>query len=101
VSRAIRFTCSAGRQIDAALDWWARNRTMAPTLLADELDHAISLITSFPDSGIPARAARLQAVRRMILPRSHYALYYRLLNVVVEVVALWHQHRDSEPDETV
>lgn len=42
--------------------------TMAPTMLADELDHAISLIISFPDSGIPARAARLEAVRRMILP---------------------------------
>jgi len=99
VSRAIRFTSSAGRQIHAALDWWARNRAMAPTLLADELDHAISLITSFPGSGIPARAFRLEAVRRTILPRSRYALYYRLRNDVVEVVALWHQHRGSSPDE--
>lgn len=101
MSLAIRFTPSAERQIGAALDWWARNRTMAPTLLADELDHAISLITSFPDSGIPARASRIEAVRRVILPRSRYALYYRLRNDVVEVLALWHQHRGSSPDEAV
>jgi toxin ParE1/3/4 len=97
LTRTIRFTRRAARQIDAALRWWAHNRELAPTLLADELDHAISIVTRFPDSGIPARSTDLRGLRRIVMPRSHYALYYRVRNEIVEVVALWHQHRETEP----
>jgi plasmid stabilization system protein ParE len=97
VTHPIRFTKTAGRQIEEALDWWARNRELAPALLASEIDHAISVIARYPESGIPARSPRLAGVRRVLLPRSHYSVYYRLQGGAVEVIAFWHQQRRGEP----
>jgi plasmid stabilization system protein ParE len=89
---------TAQRHIRAAKQWWTKNRPAAPKLLNDELEKAFDLIASQPHIGPPAPNVKTPGVRRFHLARIHYHLYYRPKPTVVEVLALWHVRRGSDPD---
>lgn len=96
----IRFTRRASRQVDDAGQWWHENRSKAPTALRDELERALQLIGSQPDVGARAQNSKLTGVRRILLRRVGYHLYYRLLDTPsrsIQVVALWHTSRGQDP----
>ena len=96
----IRFTRRASRQVDDAGQWWHEHRTKAPAALREELERALQLIGSQPDVGAWARNTRLTGVRRILLRRVGYHLYYRLLDTPsrsIQVVALWHTSRGQGP----
>ena len=85
------------RQIDAAAAWWSEHRPAAPQALAEELAEAYDLIAAQPRIGPSATRARLRGVRRLHLSRVRYYLYYREAGNAIEVLALWHESRGSEP----
>ena len=96
---ALRVTYSAEREIRQALSWWRRNRAASPDLLLEELRRALELITAQPLVGSPLADSTLGAVRKVILVRTRYMLFYRTRNAEhTEVLALWHSSRGRRPN---
>ena len=96
----VSFTRRASKHVDEAGRWWRENRAKAPEALREELDQALQLIASQPDVGAIARNAKLAGVRRILLSRVSYHLYYRSLETParsIQVVALWHASRGEGP----
>jgi plasmid stabilization system protein ParE len=98
---SFRFKTSrrAERQIRAAADWWRKNREKAPDLFAEELESAFVLIEALPNAGEPVRHPRIPGLRRVLLGRVQYFLYYSVSPEaqVVDVLALWHTRRRKGP----
>lgn len=61
---------------------------------------ACTILRSTPGIGVRAADVRLKGVRRLLLSRTGYHLYYRIHEEerVVEVLALWHTSRGTRPD---
>ena len=96
----VLFTPRAGRNAEEAAAWWRENRPKAPKAFSEELERALEFIAAEPGIGARARNARLAGVRRVLLHRVHYYLYYRVVGAserVLEVLAVWHARRGSRP----
>ena len=96
----VNFTVRASRQVAEAERWWRENRTKAPDALRAEVEQALHLIASQPEVGAKAQNATLVGVRRILLGRVSYHLYYRLVDTPirsVHVLALWHASRGRGP----
>jgi plasmid stabilization system protein ParE len=89
----------AQRQIHAAAKWWAENRSAAPALLREELEGAYTLLADFPFAGETVPHSRIAGLRRVLLSRTQYHLYYATPDEegVIEVLALWHTSRGKQP----
>lgn len=70
--------------------WWRANRPAAPELFLLELRATLSIAALSPSLGAPARDVRLRAVRRLILQRTRYHVYYRVAGQMLEVLAVWY-----------
>ena len=95
--RALRITSNAEEQIREAADWWWRNRRGAVALFADQLQRGFDLATTQPYAGVRARDVDLEGVRRLLLSRIRYHLYYTVEGEVVEILAFWHASRGTPP----
>jgi plasmid stabilization system protein ParE len=93
----VRITKRADAHIDQATSWWKTNRPLVPRALEEELKEAFSLLSAQPAIGTPALNAKTKGVRRVHLARVHYYLYYRVLGDEVQILALWHTRRGTEP----
>ena len=89
----------AQRDIREALSWWRANRPKAPRAMTDELRRAFQLLRAQPEVGPRARSRELGGVRRILLSRVHYHVYYRVdrERLVVDVLAVWHSSRGAPP----
>lgn len=95
----IKVTRRAEREIRAGAAWWAANRPKAPDAFGEEIERAFLLLSRQPSLGTPARNTKLAGVRRLLLDRIRYYLYYchRQKPPAVEILALWHTSRGSQP----
>jgi plasmid stabilization system protein ParE len=93
----VRVTRRAQAQIDRAARWWDENRDLAPEAFDQDLAEAFLLLGAEPGVGAPVLNPRAQGVRRLHLARIRYHLYYRMRGAQVEVLALWHTGRGSDP----
>jgi plasmid stabilization system protein ParE len=96
----IGFTRRAAEQTEAAGRWWRQNRTKAPEAFREELEQALQLVASQPEIGAKAQNNRLAGVRRVVMSRVRYHLYYRILEAPtrsIEILALWHASRGNKP----
>ena len=93
----ILFLPPARFHVREAAQWWRENRA-SPELLERELDTALRLLARHPDIGPPV--LQRPGVRRLLLRKTQYHLYYRVDRAagVVRIVALWHTARGSEPE---
>lgn len=87
----------AAAQIREVSDWWKQNRPAAPDLLRSELNRAFDLITRFPGAGAVTPTAEVEGVRRVLMLRTRYHVYYTFSESVVTVLAVWHARRGSSP----
>ena len=89
----------AKAQIRVAEEWWRANRPAAPNAIREELERASRLIAVQPGVGARARNLSLAGVRRLLLARIRYHLYYRVATDPdrIEVLAFWHSIRGSAP----
>lgn len=87
----------AAREIEIINAWWHEHRTSAPGLFASELETMLAALALVPTLGVIARDVRLSGVRRVLLTRSRYHLYYRVSGTTVEVLAIWHARRGAGP----
>ena len=79
--------------------WWKANRTAAPRLFEEELAGAFELIANAPAAGEEWRSQRLPGVRRWLLPKSRYHVYYTAdeQQSVVIVRMVWFASRGRGP----
>jgi hypothetical protein len=83
-------------QVRAVDDWWCWNRLAAPTLFADELANALEMLERGVLFGV-VYPFPLFEVRRFLLPRSRYHVYYSVDGDLVKVRAVWHTSRGKAP----
>jgi plasmid stabilization system protein ParE len=95
--REIRTSRGADREIEAALEWWTRNRPEAPDLLGEELERAIENIISQPRIGSRIKSRRRGEVRRFPLDRTRYSIYYTIADDIPFILSLWHDSRERRP----
>jgi plasmid stabilization system protein ParE len=93
----IEITDNARAQISTAADWWAKNRPSAQDAVRDDIDRLLQLLRVQPAIGTIARTATLSGVRRVMLARVRYYLYYRVADDALQVLAFWHTSRGNEP----
>jgi plasmid stabilization system protein ParE len=93
----IRVTKRADGQIDQAASWWEQNRPHAPGAVDEELAEAFLLLSTQPDIGVPALNTKTKDVKRVLLARIHYWLYYRVRRDEIQILALWHTSRGGRP----
>lgn len=89
----------ARRQIERIQAWWTDNRPAARLLFLDELEKAEQMLRADPELGIVYTVQRSGAIRRLLLGKTEYHLYYRYTahrNELV-VVAVWGATRGYTP----
>jgi plasmid stabilization system protein ParE len=89
---------AAKAQIEEISVWWAENRQKAPTLFDDEFGAALERLASAPWIGAKLRV-RSRSLRRLVLQRSRYHVYYVVHPATdqVEILAIWHTARGKLP----
>jgi plasmid stabilization system protein ParE len=90
----------AETQIRRVAAWWRQNRRAAPELFSLELAHALEALVRVPGVGTVYAKRRGVNIRRVLLPRSRYHVYfsYDPETDVVAVRAVWHGSRGRGPD---
>ena len=89
----------AEEQIRAADQWWRENRRASPNLFVDEFEQALRWLREMPAIGSRFRRSTVPGVRRILLRRSRYWVYYipDESHSLVYVLAVWSGHRGSDP----
>ncbi|MGH7587578.1 MAG: type II toxin-antitoxin system RelE/ParE family toxin [Gemmatimonadota bacterium] len=95
----MRISPLAADQIRMAASWWIQHRDKAPDAFADDLERAVELIASLPAVGEPVPHPQVTGIRRLLLARVRYHLYYQheADSDTVDVLALWHTGRGTGP----
>lgn len=57
----------------------------------------LAAVALVPTLGAPAKSERAIGVRRVRLRKTRYHVYYRLREETLEVLAVWHAARGSDP----
>ena len=93
----VEFSPESVKQVEHVADWWQSNRPAAPTLFRDELAAAVRKLETTP--GVGTDYAPVPSIRRVLMPRCRYHVYYFVDEgaAVVEVRAVWHCSRGHGP----
>jgi len=77
VTREILVDPEAAAEIDRIDDWWRLHRDKHPTLFTQEIQAAFHRIAAIPSAGKRVPDTSLSGVRRVLLPKCKFHLYYR------------------------
>ena len=78
--------------------WWRANRDKAPDLFSQELAHVFDTIATLPLAGPLLRGSAVPGVRRAVLRKTRFHVYYRVEGAEVEVLVVWAAMRGGDPD---
>jgi plasmid stabilization system protein ParE len=95
----LEYSPQAVADIRAAHVWWRENRIAARAMFRDELNQARRILATVPWQGVPARDVTRGSVRRLLLSKTQYLLYYEVDEGrgAVLVLRLWHTRRGGPP----
>jgi plasmid stabilization system protein ParE len=93
----VEFSDDAREQAGAASAWWRANRERAPDLFEDELSAAAEHLALSPLLTPVYATVGGGNVRRLLLPRMRYHLYFTIEGDVVVIHAVWHTARGRGP----
>ena len=93
----IVFEHRASLEIETIDTWWRTNRTTTPDLFLMELERILQAIALLPELGVPARSARIEGGRRILLAKTRHYVYYRRTSDAIQVLAVWHTSRGKGP----
>ena len=93
----VEVTPRAAWQMEAAANWWAKNRPDAPDAIRVDFYEAATLLSLHPGVGASSSTARYPGLRRLYLSRVRYHIYYYQRAGKLVVVAFWHESRGSGP----
>ena len=86
-------------QVETITAWWRANRPTSPDLFLEEFAAALTRLASAPTSGGVYRPGPRPDLRRLLLPRTRYHVYYVTAEDArrVSVLAVWHTARGGKP----
>lgn len=89
----------AEEQIRQIGTWWREHRSTSPSLFANEMASALEALAANPTAGVPYSVRRGVVVRRLLLQRTRYHVYFSYDDDrdLVSVRAVWHGTRGSGP----
>ena len=90
MSRNLVFRQQARREFDAAGDWYERERSGLGEAFLAEVDQALRKIAGNPDSFPEV----LKGVRKAVVRRFPYCLYFRVRGETIIVLAVFHSARN-------
>jgi plasmid stabilization system protein ParE len=95
----VELSPEAPEQAQAIRAWWVENRPGASDLFADELGAAMRKLGAVPRMGALYEATALPEMRRVLMLRTHYHVYYTVDDDhrLVRVHAIWHMSRRQDP----
>ena len=93
---SVEFVPGAARQIARVRDWWFTHRDKAPFAFDDDLDELIGLLEHAPRA-IGVAVAQRAGVRRALMKRVRYYVYFTITDEIVTIVAVWHTSRGAPP----
>ena len=99
MTRRVVLVAEAERQLKSIDRWWLTHRQASPDLFLDELDQTIELLSELPDIGSPFKRTDRPGIRRLLLRRSKYWVYYNhdQRRSIVFILAIWSTFRGSDP----
>jgi len=99
VSRRVWATPQAEAQAHAADTWWREHREASAELFCQEFAGAADMLAVAPEIGRLYPAGGVPGLRRLLLPRSRYHVYYvhDSENDEVAVLAVWSAVRGRGP----
>jgi plasmid stabilization system protein ParE len=99
LSFRVRISERAAGDIREAADWWRGNRDKAPHAFAEDIEYALQLLVALPGAGERVYHPTILDLRRLLLSRVRYLLYYSVdaATETVEVLALWHTSKGDRP----
>lgn len=82
-------------QAETIRAWWIENREAAPDLFVDELGAAIRKLGVMPRIGSRYDAPGQREMRRVLMPRTRYQVYYTVNEDarLVRIHSIWHVSR--------
>jgi plasmid stabilization system protein ParE len=91
----------ASRQAERASNWWHENRSAAPQLFERELEEALGVLVTRPTAGVSFPTEKRPELRRLLLPKTEYHLYFALEcehnEAVVVIHSVWGARRERGP----
>jgi plasmid stabilization system protein ParE len=95
----VLFTPRSEAQVLEAAQWWRANRPAATELFDEELITSLQLLVELPELGRRYPHPRVGGVRRLLMPRTRYHLYYvhEVEDEALIVLALWSSVRGRRP----
>lgn len=94
---SVEFVPGAARQVADARDWWFANRDKAPFAFDEDLDDLVGLLEHAPRF-VGMAVTQRPGVRRALMRRVRYYVYFTFTDETVTVLALWHSSRGSSPE---
>ena len=85
----IRFTPSAERQLDAALEYIRRDRPTAAAAYSQKARKRLKRLKDFPNSGRKVPEYPSDSVREVIV--SPYRFFYQQRDDGIWILAVWHE----------
>jgi toxin ParE1/3/4 len=85
------------QEIEEINAWWRVNRPASPDLFLREFESMLIAAAMMPTLGATVRGERAPGLRRVLLRRTRYHVYYRVRGEVLEVLAVWHASRGVGP----
>ena len=88
----MRFQARAAAEV-AEIDAWWRTHRDAGNLFASELAETLAVLAKAPDIGATGHDPALASVGRVLLRKTQYHVYFRVVADALEVLAVWHAKR--------
>ena len=88
-SKKVEFLDEANREYQAAFDWYMERSEQAAVRFSQEVSIAISKIAGMPGRWQPG----IRGTRRIFLKKFPFAVIYRQLSDVVQILAVAHGRR--------
>jgi plasmid stabilization system protein ParE len=93
VKRSIELTQLAERQLIAAQAWWRRNRDKAPGAFDADMQSALLHLSENLSISTAYRHACRPNIRRYLIERIRYYIYFRVVEDKIQVLRIWHASR--------
>lgn len=95
----IRFARRTLHELDRLEAWCKDHQPARWPLFTAELDQVIQLLRESPELGHSYVGARAQGVRRILLEKAQYYVYYRYLRAKarIDVLSIWSTRRSRPP----
>jgi plasmid stabilization system protein ParE len=79
--------------------WWRENRPSVPDLFDDEIEAMLDRLGDAPNTGLSYRTVRNRLIRRALMARTSYNVYFETdeERAMVRIVAVWHAARGRGP----